>query len=1329
LLLNIPETINLNQKFSTTKNKFVEDCTDDDGFYSDEEIDNLSKTPANNNNNPSFSNQNQTDDSTTTATESCSSDSDPDYTPDNENNQNRRSNGPRRPPSRFNNRFTARQIDEFSIIQWNLNGYATHFGDLKMLLNEKQPAIVCLQETHLKMGQKAQIGGYQSFTKSTESERAKHGVAILIKENIYAENLELLTQLQAVAVRISCHRDITICSLYLPPSQQVSESDLIDLINQLPTPFIVTGDLNARSPIWGSERTCRNGKIIENLLEHHNLSTINTGEATHVTPSSGSTSAIDVTIVSSELLPELIWHVHQDLCGSDHFPTITTILGIHHDDTKRPKWKLDSANWDKFKETVEDKLFELDHPPDAIEISKIIIEAATLNIKKSSSRIGKKCVPWWTPEIGKLIKDRRRAERRHRRQPTQENLIAYKRCRAKARYVMKRARILSWQKYVSSINEKTSSQEMWSKIRKVSGKAKRQQITSLKTAVGNITNKTDIAEELAAHFGKMTSSENHPNVFKENRARIEIEPIIPIENDDEDFNLLFTEDELENALSSCKGSSPGPDGVHYQMIKELPRTAKLALLHAYNKMWTEKTFPETWTESLAVPILKPGKDPRFSSSYRPISLTNCLCKLLEKIINNRLVHILECNKLLPEQQYGFRKNRSTEDVLLILEAEILEGFRLKQHILMTSLDISQAYDSCWRRLILEWLKENNIGGRMFHFISNFISNRTFKVIIGNTESTRMSSEDGVVQGAVLSVTLFLLALSKIALGVGESVKIVGYADDWCLITRNSKLEIAQSDLQIALNNIVDWSEQTGFSISREKTKAMYFQKRRTLGQREPRIFMQNHEIEFVESHKVLGLHLDSHLNWQKHLNETKAKAAKKMNIIKYLANTNWGSNQDTLLKIHNMIILSTIEYGSSIYSSASAPQLRRLDPIHNKGLQLSIGSFCICKTENLLCEAGAETLEQRRKINIVRTVLKIRSNADHPLNRCLENSQLYEDYATNNQRKPFAIRAQDICATFGVDLKDIRERISITYTPWRENIQKQIDYSLQAYSTNTNNNKKIAEFYHLMEKEYFLHQKIFTDGSLMDGRTSYAIVLPDRIIQTRMSDQTSIFHAEMQAITKAIKETNNVRRVILTDSLSSLTALERLYPAKNPAISDLRNLLHAEKDNLSLVWVPSHCGISGNEEADRAAKNALTDDVDHETKTNAIDWLKWIKHQQKTRRHQEWISGNNPMNIIKPNVRRYACNSSLPRRSQVVLSRLRMGYTRLTESYRMQREMPPFCERCNRNVTVTHILWDCDEFGEARRKHGISVNCLDDNLDQAKKTISYLKEIDLFYEI
>jgi hypothetical protein len=59
--------------------------------------------------------------------------------------------------------------------------------------------------------------------------------------------------------------------------------------------------------------------------------------------------------------------------------------------------------------------------------------------------------------------------------------------------------------------------------------------------------------------------------------------------------------------------------------------------------------------------MKPGKNPTIAESYRPISLTTCLCKVLERIVNKRLVYILEERNLLPSQQYGFRKNKSTTE--------------------------------------------------------------------------------------------------------------------------------------------------------------------------------------------------------------------------------------------------------------------------------------------------------------------------------------------------------------------------------------------------------------------------------------------------------------------------------------------------------------------------------------------------------------------------------------------------------------------------------------------------------------------------------------------
>jgi hypothetical protein len=110
-------------------------------------------------------------------------------------------------------------------------------------------------------------------------------------------------------------------------------------------------------------------------------------------------------------------------------------------------------------------------------------------------------------------------------------------------------------------------------------------------------------------------------------------------------------------------NSPYYLDIHYDMIKNLPIIGKLELLKIYNEIYLDIVFPTQWREALIVPILKHGKDPKYAKNYRPISLTNCICKILERIINKRLCWFLESNDLLSFYQAGFRKNRSTADNL------------------------------------------------------------------------------------------------------------------------------------------------------------------------------------------------------------------------------------------------------------------------------------------------------------------------------------------------------------------------------------------------------------------------------------------------------------------------------------------------------------------------------------------------------------------------------------------------------------------------------------------------------------------------------------------
>ena len=70
-------------------------------------------------------------------------------------------------------------------------------------------------------------------------------------------------------------------------------------------------------------------------------------------------------------------------------------------------------------------------------------------------------------------------------------------------------------------------------------------------------------------------------------------------------------------------------------------------------------FPKDWKIAKVIPINKPGKDPCLPISYRPISLLSAISKLLERVVLSRIEEFLENNNVLPEEQQGFRRNKST----------------------------------------------------------------------------------------------------------------------------------------------------------------------------------------------------------------------------------------------------------------------------------------------------------------------------------------------------------------------------------------------------------------------------------------------------------------------------------------------------------------------------------------------------------------------------------------------------------------------------------------------------------------------------------------------
>ena len=100
-----------------------------------------------------------------------------------------------------------------------------------------------------------------------------------------------------------------------------------------------------------------------------------------------------------------------------------------------------------------------------------------------------------------------------------------------------------------------------------------------------------------------------------------------------------------------------------------------------------------WINAVIIPILKAGKSPAHLSSFRPISLTSCVMKLLERMFSERLNDLAEANQWFSHLQAGFRKSRGVEDQIVRLTQRISDGFERREKSIMVLLDFSKAYDT------------------------------------------------------------------------------------------------------------------------------------------------------------------------------------------------------------------------------------------------------------------------------------------------------------------------------------------------------------------------------------------------------------------------------------------------------------------------------------------------------------------------------------------------------------------------------------------------------------------------------------------------------------
>ena len=174
----------------------------------------------------------------------------------------------------------------------------------------------------------------------------------------------------------------------------------------------------------------------------------------------------------------------------------------------------------------------------------------------------------------------------------------------------------------------------------------------------------------------------------------------------------------------CKGA-PGPDDIPPAFLKELGPLALKEFLAICNLSLRSAECPQWWRDAIIIPLLKAAKPPSNLASYRPVSLTSCIAKIIERMIAEHLYHLAESNGWFSSIQAGFRRGHSCVDQIIRLTQAIEDGFQQKpiQRAVMVLLDYSKAFDTVWRQRLLLSMADKGVPIDYVVWINSFLQNR------------------------------------------------------------------------------------------------------------------------------------------------------------------------------------------------------------------------------------------------------------------------------------------------------------------------------------------------------------------------------------------------------------------------------------------------------------------------------------------------------------------------------------------------------------------------------------------------------------------------------
>ena len=719
--------------------------------------------------------------------------------------------------------------------------------------------------------------------------------------------------------------------LYGKPLKQSFFSTIINsaraTINLLKTPIpdiILTGDFNFPKAIWregfgiipeGNSFENQMLKQLINLCDDFQLSQ-KVSFGTRPTPSGGS-NTLDLIFTNNHQLITEISHRKSALsdhelitCSTSHTVQFNSPSSVYQKvECNLASYNLNKANWDQIRQSIA----QIDWPQvfDACESQEImntflsriisIVEAHCAKYVSSPGHNNSKI-----PRDRRLLFRQRKRKLKRRNMPTiNSNMkskldIEIEKIESKLIKSHLDERSLEEKKAVANIKD---NPKFFYSFAKKYQKVK-SSIGPLKVNNALISDPHDICVCLSNQYSSSYSVPNPENAISDPSEFFSL-----TNANNALLDICFNERDIERQIDSLKtNTSPGPDHFPAKLLKMCKKELSIPIYHIWRKSLDSGYIVPIFLHGVVCPVLKPRSESYLPKSYRPISLTSHIIKIFEKIVKSAILKHLEDNNLLPINQHGFLKGKSTLSQLLCQVENITRILESDRSVDTIYLDFAKAFDKVDHHILCHKMKSLLIGGKVGIWLHSFLSNRTQQISANGALSPPSSVLSGVPQGTVLGPVLFMIMIMDLDSNLSNSFASM-FADD-TRVSASISCEADAQSFQKELSEVIyPWAPQNKAQFNGNKFEHIHFGKSPVPVR--PYYDPSNNAIIEKSVIKDLGVWVTNDLTWNFQIDMVISDSRKQ---IAWILRTFTSRDPNTMRSLWISLIRPILDYCSPLWS-------------------------------------------------------------------------------------------------------------------------------------------------------------------------------------------------------------------------------------------------------------------------------------------------------------------------------------------------------------------------------------------------------------------------------